>query len=431
MLFSFLLRIIFMAGWDSAATYFVASKRFSISEGVIYLFVLGGVGVALAVMAGLFVIRLPLPMFDKAPTAAFQLALVYMATSFFTQTVPNLLIGLGEFTWSTIIGVATYAMNLAAVLLMLWLVGPTVYAALWGTIISTVLGLVVTLIFLRWKFRITFVRPVPKRMWEMLSYGLRHWVGKISNGLNMQIGSVIVAMFASKPEIAFFSMAAGLTSRVQMIPDTLSTTLIPRIAADEKGRPELVTQCARMSLTVTASCLMVLAVFAWPIVYVLFSPKFLAIVPLIRIMAVGILIRCACKVLVPYLANTNHPGQASLAVAIGLVVNLALLWLLMPIMGLMGAAVAMSASYVASSIVIVVCFNRLSGMGIRNIWRFRRSDWGIVKQAFRKFFPGKEPVSADQACDAGAGPEATEAGEQLEPPTEQSPVGPEASTGNP
>jgi len=172
-----------------------------------------------------------------------------------------------------------------------------------------------------------------------------------------------------------------------------------------------------MSFTVTGLFLLVLTVIAWPLVYVLFSPKFLAIVPLIRIMAIGILIRCACKVLVPYLANTNHPGQASLAVAIGLVVNLGLLWLLMPTLKLTGAAIAMSGSYIASSIVIVFCFNRLSGMGIRNIWRFRRSDWDIVRTAFRKVFPGKSPPPVD------------EAGGQGEPKADDEFIPPETFTG--
>jgi O-antigen/teichoic acid export membrane protein len=137
---------------------------------------------------------------------------------------------------------------------------------------------------------------------------------------------------------------------------------------------------------VTVICAVLLgfmAVFATAVVRIAFSPEFLPIVPLIRILAVGVLVRCACKVFDTYLVGTNRPGAASTAVALGVGTNLAVLCLLLPALGLPGAALAMTAGYFVSSAMLALSFVRFSHMPLRDVCRFKRSDWSALARAFR------------------------------------------------
>ena len=77
----------------------------------------------------------------------------------------------------------------------------------------------------------------------------------------------------------------------------------------------------RISAITSGLLLGILAIFTVPFVKVLCSPDFLPAVPLIRIIAIGTLIRCAWKVVVPCLMARNRPGIASLAVFTGMGVN--------------------------------------------------------------------------------------------------------------
>ena len=95
------------------------------------------------------------------------------------------------------------------------------------------------------------------------------------------------------------------------------------------------------------------------------------------------LVRSACKIFVPYLIGTNRPGIASVSVAIGVIVNIVTLLALMPLIGLAGAAIAMTNSYFISSAILVIAFRRATGMGLRQMWLFRRSDWSMLAQAWR------------------------------------------------
>ena len=79
---------------------------------------------------------------------------------------------------------------------------------------------------------------------------------------------------------------------------------------------------------------------------------------------------------------------SSIAVAVGMIVNVLLMWLLLPAnrLGLLGAAVAMTGSNLVSSAILGVSFSRISGIGPLRMWRFRWGDWAIFDQAKNRFF---------------------------------------------
>ena len=335
---------------------------------------------------GTVAMRLPLAFFEKASPAAFHLALVYVPVLFFAFALPDLLVALRNFTWSAIITTAATAAVLLLSIILLSIFPGSVIAALLALIIGQSLSILMSLIVLRWKYRIKPVRPSLGRLWEMLSYGMRYYVGKVSSRINLDVGTIILALLASKSDVGFFVVAVRATTQALLIPETLTAVLMPRVAADEEGRRELVAQCCRVAAVICAMMLGVLAVLATPIVRIVFSPEFLPVVLLIRILAVGVLVRCACRVFYSYLVGTNRPGAVSVAVAAGVGANLALLWRLFPAMGLPGAAVAMTAGFFVSSTILMLSFSRFSRMPLREVWRFKRSDWsafGRIVQGLR------------------------------------------------
>jgi O-antigen/teichoic acid export membrane protein len=225
-------------------------------------------------------------------------------------------------------------------------------------------------------------------------------VGKISNIANIEFGTIIVAMFVGREEIGLFAVASSLVVRAEMIPNTLATVILPRIARDGDGRPELVAQCARATTVLCGILLAVLALFTTPIVAILFSPAFLPAVPLIRIMAFGTLVRCASKVVVPYLVLRNRPGLASVAVFSGMIVNFATLLALLPGLGLSAAALAVTLNHMCSGAILLTSFHNISGVRPAEFWRFRRSDWESLT---RKMGWKQEAGEIADAARAGGG----------------------------
>lgn len=381
-LFSTLLSVFCVMGCDVAGQYFVAARKLTISEGVVCTFIYGMFGSVIAITAGLIVMQLPMSFLDKAAPEAFYLAMLLVPVALFQHTFVNMLTALKLFGWFAMFSVAVGAVQLGLTVLFIRVFGWGVHGALLVNLVNGLFGMAAVLVFLRIELGLHWVRPSWSQLVEMFLYGVRYYVGKISNQVNFQLGAVILALFATKEDVGLFTVAATLTIQAEMIPNSLGTVVLPRIASDRSGRPELVAQCVRVTAVVCALPLLALAAATEPVVRILFSPAFLPAVPLIRIMALGVLVRCACKLFVPYLAGTNRPGLASIAVAMGMGANLLLLWLLMPRIGLAGAAVAMTASNLASSLVLAFSFSRLSGLTPTDICRFTRTDWAILGETF-------------------------------------------------
>ena len=379
--FATMLNIIFAVGCDIASVYFVSSGRFSISEGITHALIFGGIASVLAITAGWILMQLPLSFLDKATPTAFCLALALIPSSLFSLLFINLLTSVQRFDWFAIMLVIHGLGQLLFTIIFVWVFPWGVNGALLANIIRGLIVILSILFFFRWKYNLILVRPSIKTLWKMFHYGARYYAGKISGIMNFQVGTIMLAFFATKEDVGLFAVASQLTVQAMVIPDSLTTVLIPKVAGDKDGKGELVAQCARLTGLICGILLLILAVFARPIVVILFSPAFLPAVPLIQILAVGVLIRCACKVFVPYLLGVDRPGIVSVSTAIGTIVNLAVLWLLLPVIGLPGAAIGTVTGSIISSTLLTIGFIQLSGLGVWEVWKLKWSDWMMAVNA--------------------------------------------------
>ncbi|MHC4124509.1 MAG: oligosaccharide flippase family protein [Planctomycetota bacterium] len=393
LVFAAFLSVIFMVACDTASIYFVSSKRFSISEGITYVLIYGLFGSVLAIVAGLILMQFPLPFLNKATATAFYLALATIPAMLFSRIFTRLLTAINQFAWFAAMQVMCELAKLSLVIVFVRFFSWGVNGALLGILTAYSIMMAGTLLLFRLKHGVTLVKPSIKCLREMFHYGVRYHVGQISNHLNFQISPIILALFATKEEVGLFAVALQITVRAMIIPDTLSVVLIPRVSKDQMGKKKLVARCARLTSIVCGILMLILVVFAKPIVAILFSPAFLPAVPLIRILAAGVVVRSSCKVLVPYLIGTNRPGLVSVSVAVGTLVNLAVMLLLLPTMGLKGAALAVMISYLISSAIIAFSFSRFSNLGLAETWYQRRSDWVLLSKpimwVYLKLIPQK------------------------------------------
>jgi O-antigen/teichoic acid export membrane protein len=380
-LFGTMLNLIFLVGTDVAGRYFVANRRFTISEGVAHILACGLIGCAAAVGAGLVLMQLPLAFLEKATPLCFYLALATIPVSVLSVASLTMLATLRDFGWYAGIGIASAVSYLVLNVLFLWVFQWDVAGGMLAIIVNGVLTVAVGMAVLRRRHGLVAAWPTWKGIREMFGYGIRYYAGRISNQVNFQIGTMILAFFATKEEIGMFSLAAAMTSQIMTVPDSLGEVVMPRVAGDAQGRPELVAQVSRMISLVCGPLLLGLAVLATPVTLILFGSEYLPMVPIIQILCVGFFLRCACKMIEYYFLMTNHPGVSSTATVLGIAANLGLLWLLMPWIGLEGAAAAMVGSFVVSGILLMIAFRRYSGMRPLEVWRYRRADWAALREA--------------------------------------------------
>jgi len=379
LIFSILLAYIFAFGFDIAFSYFVSSKKISLSEAFTYSLFLVPLISFVADITGYIVLHLQFEFTQKATYSSFLLALLYVPVFLFTNIYIQIFTAINQFKYYSLMLVLRELDRLLLILLFILGLSLGVDGALLAIICSDLIIIFSSFLIFKFKYKIQIVKINFGKLKEIFSYGLRYYFGNISNILNFHMGTIILSFFATKVEIGLFSVATVITTRVEMIPDAFFSVIFPRVAASVDGRKELVAQCARISGIICCLILLFLVIFAEPIIKILFSSAFLASKSLIRILAIGIMIRCGCKVFVSYIVGTNHPGIASMSVVFGLIINIILMYILLPLYGLNGAAISVCVNYLLSSFLFLYSFIYLTNTKLLDIIIPQKADFMLLK----------------------------------------------------
>lgn len=378
LIFGHVMGVLSCLGIDGALQYCVASNKMDVSQGVSVAISLHVVCSLLGVIIGFGLLELDLEFFTKSSRQAFMVALLYIPVSMLDAIFTKLFVGLREFRCIGVFSLIKGCLNLVNIVVALHIFSSGVAGALSAIIIGWTMTIILEAGYIHKKYHLRLQLPMKRQVVEVLNYGKRFYFTRLGNVMNFQIGIVILAFFVSSSDIGFYAVATKLIAYIIIIPDAVGNVLLPRIAVSKDGRFDLVAQCSRICGVVCGLAIIILLCVIKPLVLILFSSSFLSIIPLVWLLAPGVFIRCATKIMISYFNGTNHPEISSLATIAGVTTNLILLLCLLPSMGLKGGALAMSIGYTVNSVILFVNFLRLSGIPLMELILLRKSDLAFL-----------------------------------------------------
>jgi O-antigen/teichoic acid export membrane protein len=399
LLFATLLGIIFTFGVDRAGQYYAASGRMGRSEAITSSLVLLVAGAVIAMLVGRAIMLFHFTFLEKADRSSFLISLGVVPFVGLTNAFAVYFIGLRRFKWMAVAEITNVAAQLVATLILVLGLGLGVNGALVAIVAAGVVNTAVCLWLLHKEGALGRLASTAAGYLRLLSYGARFIVAKLNNVFSFRVGTLILAFFVSPSEIGLFAAAAALVMRITVIPKAVETAVFTRVAEKTGGRPKLVAQACRVSAIVTGLALLALAAVSIPLVRLLLSAEFLGAVPLIWILILGVFARSATMALTAYFTGTDRPAICSLSVGIGTAINVVLLFVLIPVIGLAGAAWAMTAGYVASAIIFIIYFRQASGQTLRETWALRREDFILLRSLpryVREMSQRKPPMSDNE-----------------------------------
>ena len=167
---------------------------------------------------------------------------------------------------------------------------------------------------------------------------------------NYRFGYYAVAYLADARALGILSVGVALAEAIWMIPR--STALIQYVAlvnaADKREQTYAALRGSRLTLLATAGAVLVLAAVPAAWLVAIFGPEFGAAHSVILALAPGILINGVGMQASGYFSGTARYGVNNRAALLGLAVTVPACLLLVPRLGMVGAALGMSASYAAS-----------------------------------------------------------------------------------
>jgi len=182
---------------------------------------------------------------------------------------------------------------------------------------------------------------------------------------NYRLSYYFVAHFADARAVGVLSVGVALAEAIWLIPR--SAALIQYVdlvhADDKQAQLEPTMRVARLAVLATATAVVVLALLPAALLQVVFGEEFGAARTVIAWLVPGVVAVALNVTCSSYFAGLGRYRVNNWATTVGLLVTIPACWLLIPRLGIVGAAMATSLSYLASTAYLLVQFARATGAG--------------------------------------------------------------------
>jgi len=355
-------------GLEAANVYYGASRKEQLHDLISNSITVAlALGLSLTILSGA-AFTLPWPrsylQANAIPLPLLWLALVTVPMLLASGYLNSLLLSQERIVEYNATGIASIALRLALLLVLLIGLHRGLAGALWAYVLATLGGMLLIAYFINRMapLRMAFNRRLFR---ETLGYGIKAHVGNLAQFLNYRLDMFLIGYFLGPAAVGFYAVAVGMAERLWMIPGALATVLFPRVSAGDEGQANALTpKVARHTIFITLILATGLAILAKPLIVLLFGASFEpAVVPLLLLLP-GVVALSLSKILTSDLAGRGRPEFGAIAAWASLAVTVSLDLFLIPRWGIAGAALASTLAYSLATIIVVLAFLKLS----RNSW---------------------------------------------------------------
>jgi O-antigen/teichoic acid export membrane protein len=196
---------------------------------------------------------------------------------------------------------------------------------------------------------------------EVAGYGLRGQVGGVITLLNLRLDFVILDAMVGPAALGAYAVASKYAELLRLPGTALTWVTYPRLAArSAETAARHARSLVRPTLLLVSTAAIPATVLAGPVIRLLYGGEFDSAVVPAQILIGGMLASGAAGVASGYLYARGRPGLNSIVTGIGLVATVVLDVLLIPAHHATGAAIASTAAYLVTDLMLVGVLLRLT-----------------------------------------------------------------------
>ena len=372
-------------GLNNASLFFVAKEKSS-KNTVIIISLL--IQILTASISSLIVLAL-LPILEKTitrseiPESVLALGLILIPFTAILNGIQSLLLGLGEIRKYNYSRVISSSLQLILYIFLWVSLRMNIELAVFAILSSVVIACIIGIVWLRrivGRFKISLSIDLLK---QLVAYGVKSWGGLVFQFLNYRLDVYIVNFFVGAVEVGYYAVAVGLAETIWYIPNATATILFPKIAADNQDAKSFTPRIARFTSIITIIAIFGLAILSYPVIILMYGkPFFPAVIPLLALLP-GVFFLGIAKVLSSDLNGQGKPHCGTWSAFISIIVTILFDFLLIPPLGILGAAIASSLSYGSAFIVLVYFYHRYSGNSVISVILPTRDDFSFYHRFFK------------------------------------------------
>ncbi len=210
---------------------------------------------------------------------------------------------------------------------------------------------------------------------SMVAYGAKLHVGQLSGFANLNLDQALMAAWLPPAALGLYVVAASSAGVSLMLSNAVQTVAMPTIAQEENvdARRRLVERAFNRYWWLSLLVMLALGVALPIVIPLVYGSGFRASIAPGEVLLIGMLFMGARTLLNAGAIALNDPWLVSKASLMALPVTVALLALLLPTFGLLGAAVASTLAYFVELAVIVHGCRRNHEVSLANLFRLPRT----------------------------------------------------------
>jgi O-antigen/teichoic acid export membrane protein len=220
--------------------------------------------------------------------------------------------------------------------------------------------------------------------------------GNIIQFLNYRVSYYFIEFFLTRAAVGVYSVGVQLSESIWIIAKSIHMVQYSRISneKDKNYAARLTLNLFKVTFLITFLGLALVLIVLSQLISVIFKPAFHDVLPVMLALSAGILVFSCSIILSPYFSGTGRPVHNTVSAVVGLVFTLVFSLLLIPSMGITGAAWAATMAYAAATIYQLIIFIRETKMGFGD-FLLRKKDILLIAGELKSFLKGKSSQPPD------------------------------------
>ena len=272
-------------------------------------------------------------------------------------------------TQVTMMAVFIFAMNLRTAKALL-------YSQLCGYSLATVIGWILLFPSLKREER----EPLKDSVKEMLHYGAFMQLSTLVSTLNKRLSLYLLKTHCDERSLGVYALGTQVTEGVNVVSQSIGLVEFSALSNTEKEQraTQLTLRFMKLSVLLTFTALLMICLLPTSFFEWLFSGEFSDIHTVIILISPGVVFFSAHTVLANYFSGTGKPKYNLYASLIGLSVTLISAFILIPRMGIRGAAITTTLTYTALFVYQWMEFQKQTGSRLVQLIP-NLEDWEWIK----------------------------------------------------
>src|SRR5215212_7520561 len=357
-------------GLPSSNTYFIAQdqSQFRVAAINSLIFALGS-GILLAIALITSASFRP-DWFGFVSPDLIRIAAISIPFQLITLIGLNILLAVGkvrEFNLLDLAGQSFVLINAVLVLLLLkrGLETLVTFNTLASILVASVIALLLiisakTLAGSKWRTDIALLR-------RMIVYGLKFHISILAGAIIIRADLLVVNHFRGAAEAGVYSVASQFALMLMLLPGVIATLLFPRVTTEQDMSGKTTCLVSRYTTLIMFICCLAAVPFSL-LLPVIYGPAFADATKLLLILLPGVYLIGLESVLVQHFNALGLPRAIPLYWIITLIMNLVLVFALVPRYGAQGAAIASTISYAMIFGLVALHFHTSTGRSFADVF---------------------------------------------------------------